>query len=313
MTNIRRWYARGNPNRWLNIIATLVTVLVVLFLCVGGVGVLRNRSASQASAATDVPDALPTATPAALPTATPVLPTATSVPTAAATPIHALIQSTDWKLTWFAGADKNRGDGTTFRQSTNNWYLRKVAPELWPTFPNVPNPLVPEFRVVQCADDPSKQCVPDGLENVMQETNFCQQLAGEECKVPVGAMHFLLYTGDYNIPGIGACKGDGTKQGCALVIVNVGRVTADFTGVYSQGFRIHARYWNGNALDMAIWALTSHTANVMLNMNSVLNPKDIQNAGANCSVPEGCKGVHIRVVFVSGNEPLLDLTTLVTR
>jgi len=51
----------------------------------------------------------------------------------------------------------------------------------------------------------------------------------------------------------------------------------------------------------------------MLNMNSKLNPTGIQNAGANCSVPEGCKGVHIQVLFTSGNEPLMGLETTFTR
>ncbi len=243
----------------------------------------------------------------------PVAPTATSAPIASptplatATPIPKLIQSADWKLTWFAGADKDRGDGTTFRQSTSKWNLRKVAPELWPTFPNVPNPLVPEFRVI------NGNQVPDGLESAMDESNFCQQLAGEACNVPVDAMHYLYFSGDYNVPNIGSCEGSVAGTGCMLVIVNVGGVTSDFTGVFGQGFRLHARYFNGNALDMAIWALTSHGANTMMNLNSALNPPNLQNAGANCSVPAGCKSVHIQVVFVSGNELLLDLTTLVTR
>ena len=242
---------------------------------------------------------IPVATPAAQPTA--------GVQVAGST------QSGDWTLTWLAGADLDRGDGTTFRQDAVKWTWRKIAPELWPTFPNVPNPLVPEFRVVACADDPTKQCVPDGLEYANQESNFCQQLAGEACRVPVAAESYLYYSGDYNIPGVGSCSENGTGIGCMLVIVNVGRVTSDYTGVFSQGFRLHARYFNGNALDMAIWALTSEGANKMLNLNSKLNPQGIQNAGANCSVPEGCKGVHVQVQFTSGNEPLLNLTTTVNK
>lgn len=231
-------------------------------------------------------------------------PTPNSIP--AATALETT-KSNDWVITWLSGATKDRGDGTTFKQDAEKWTWRKIAPELWPTFPNEPNPLVPEFRVVNGKE------VPDGLEFANQESNFCQQLAGESCRVPVAAEHYLYFTGDYDIPGIGACSESGTGYGCMLVIVNVGKVTSDNTGVFGQGFRIHARYWNGNALDMAIWGLTSQGSNAMMNLGSKLNPKGIQNAGANCSVPEGCKGVNVRVVFTSGNEPLLKLETTVSR
>ncbi|OGM82190.1 hypothetical protein A2394_02445 [Candidatus Woesebacteria bacterium RIFOXYB1_FULL_42_36] len=222
-------------------------------------------------------------------------------------------QSNDWTLTWLAGADFDRGDGTTFRQDAEKWTWRAIAPELWPTFPNEPNPLVPEFPVVTCADDPTKQCVPDGLEYANPESNFCQQLAGEACRVPVASESYLYYSGDYDIPGVGSCSENGTGIGCILVVINVGKVTSDYTGIFNQGFRLHGRYFNGNALDMAIWGLTSEGTNKMLNMNSKLNPTGIQNAGANCSVPEGCKGVHIQVLFTSGNEPLMGLETTFTR
>ncbi len=210
-------------------------------------------------------------------------------------------QESDWEVTWLPGAELDRGDGTTFRDDAGDWIWREVAPELWPTFPNEPNPLVPEFRVVNNNE------VPDGLENANQESNFCQQLAGESCRVPVAARHYFYFSGDYDIPNLGSCEEDGSSVGCMLVIVNVGEVTSDFTGVFQQGFRVHARYWNGETLDMAIWALTSHGVNTMMNMDSVLNPDGTANAGANCSVPTGCEGVHIRVLFVSGNEPLLML------
>ena len=304
MRGIRYWYSNTNTNQTRNILLTCAVVAVLALILIG-FGIASVVPNPEAPAATEAP-ALPTAT-FVPPTATPALPTPTPVILPTATTIPSLIQSDDWKLTWLSGADKDRGDGTTFRQSTSKWNLRKVAPELWPTFPNVPNPLVPEFRVI------NGNQVPDGLESAMDETNFCQQLAGEACHVPVAAMHYLYFSGDYDIPNVGSCKENGNRIGCMLVIVNVGGVTSDFTGVFGQGFRLHARYFNGNALDMGIWALTSHGANTMMNLNSALNPTNLQNAGANCSVPIGCKGVHIQVVFVSGNELLLDLTTLVTR
>ena len=238
----------------------------------------------------------PTATATAIATAT-VTPTATMTiaPTATGS---VLTSSDDWKITWLAGADKDRGDGT-FRQDAEEWVWRKVAPELWPTFPNVDNPLVPEFKTA------------DGLEYAMDESNFCQQIIDEDCRVPVAAMHYLYFTGDYDIQDIGSCEEDESRIGCMLDIINVGSVTSDFTGMFGQGFRLHARYWNGNTLNVATWALVSHGSNSMMNMNSLVNPNGIQNAGANCSVPEGCEGVNIRIVFVSGNEILMMLETTV--
>lgn len=257
--------------------------------------------------------AIPTQTALSTPTPTQAIATTTSALVVESNDDPTVTDSSGWTITYFAGADLDRGDGTTFRDDTNKWTLLEIAPELWPTFPNEPNPLVPAFRVVTCADDPTKKCTPDGLEYAMDESNFCQQLAGESCRVPVAAEHYLYFTGDYDIPGIGACSEAGTGYGCMLVIVNVGRVTSDFTGVFEQGFRLHARYWNGQKLDQAMWALTSYGINTMLNLSSELNPAGIQNAGANCSVPEGCHGVHVQIVFTSGNEPMLDLTTTVTR
>lgn len=211
-----------------------------------------------------------------------------------------------WDVSWLEPSEFDRGDGTTFKEDAEDWDLRELAPELWPTFPNVPNPLVSDFKVVTCADDPSAKCVPDGVEYANAESNFCQQLAGEACRVPVAARHYLYFSGDYDIPGIGQCSENGTGIGCLLIVDNVGEVTADITGIFQQGFRLHARYWNGDELDMAMWALASHGVNVMTNMNSRLNPDDFANAGANCSVPSGCGGVHVQWVVITGNVPMMN-------
>lgn len=213
------------------------------------------------------------------------------------------IQSEDWVVTWYDGADLDRGNLTTFRDDAKNWQWRKIQPELWPTFPNEPNPLVPEFRVVNTNE------VPDGVENAMDESNFCQQVADEECRFPVAAQHYMSFTGDYRW-NVFECAENGSRIGCNLVIVNVGGVSSDFTAYFGQGFRLHARYFNGEAMGMAMWALTSNTANYMLNLESNLNPKPLTNAGANCSVPEACLGVDTTIVFVSGNEILMSLHTV---
>lgn len=219
------------------------------------------------------------------------------------------IQSSDWEITWYDGSDKDRGDGTTFRDMAEKLSFRAVDPYLWQTFPNVPNPLVNDFRVVNGTE------VPDGLEYAMAETNFCQQNAGETCRFPVAPWHYHSFTGDYKWLQFSGEEA-GTNIGQNLIIVNVGDVSSDFTAMFGQGFRLHARYWNGEKLDMAMWGLASYNANVMLDLKSALNPDKLPksaNAGGNCSSPRGCKGVDITIVFVSGNELLMSLHTVVKK
>lgn len=240
-----------------------------------------------------------------------VFPTAESTPTQAATATLQAetvsgVTTSGWEIKYYEGADIDSGDGTTFRSTTEKWNIRDVAPELWPTFPNEPNPLVPEFRVIN-GDE-----VPDGLENAMDESNFCQQNANETCRFPVAPEHYMSFTGDYKWNDF-ACEEAGTGIGCHIVFVNVGKVSCDLTAYFGQGFRLHARYWNGDKLDMAMWALTSFTANTMLNLPSELNPDSIANAGGNCSNPEACIGVDHTIVFLSGNEILMSLHTVVMK
>lgn len=208
-----------------------------------------------------------------------------------------------WNITWYPAADFNRGDGTTFRQDASQYLWRPVAPQLWRTFPNVPNTAVPEFPVKFVDGKPT---VPWGLEYGMDESNFCQQNAGESCRVPVAAQSYFLYTGDYNQPGVGECHGS-LNQGCILMIVNVGRITADYTGVYQQGFEVKGRYWHGGIqqLPMAVWGAISHASANMTNQLTTLNTPGGTNAGSNCSVVDACNSLNILVHYTSGNEPLM--------
>jgi hypothetical protein len=297
---------------WQHVLAVILVLLTTAALAIFLILALGSISSQESNPVPAASTPMPTMTLMPPPMATPIPPTNTPIPTATATIFVPITNAENWVVSWYDGADKDRGNGTTFRQDAEKWVWRLVAPELWPTFPYIPNPLVPEFRVITC-DDPSKLCTPDGLEYAMDETNFCQQLGGEACRVPVAAKHYLYFTGDYDIPGVGSCSESGTRIGCMLIVVNVGEVTGDVTGVFGQGFRLHARYFNGNALDMAIWALASHGSNSMMNLDSELNPSPLQNAGANCSVPGGCLGVDVRALFTSGNEPLLMLTTTVKK
>ncbi len=200
-----------------------------------------------------------------------------------------------WTINWTDQARKDRGDGTTYEQWAKATYPEwsAVKPELWPTAPNVPNPLVPEFKTADGMEIPDS-----GLRN------FCQEIAGNECTVPVAAGAYFEYTGDGEIPGLWKSK-DG--MGNALVIVNVGDVTADFTGTFLQGWALKdGRYFKGGTLPIGIVATISHADNNMLNKESTLNPGEgLPNAGANCSVREGCKKVHNTVIIMSGGAPLL--------
>lgn len=214
----------------------------------------------------------------------------------------------EWVITWHEGADLDRGDGTTFRDTAEEWIWQNLAPELWPTFPNQPNPLVPSFRVVTCADNPAAQCVPDGVEYANAESNFCQQLAGEACRFPIAPNHYMYYTGDYQIELLDAeCEGGVEGRGCMWIGVNVGKVSSDMEAVFSQGFRLHARYWNGDEMDQGIGALASHGAANMLGFPTSINPLGSVNAGGNCSSADACGELYARIDFVSGNEPLATL------
>gem|GEM_PF-2945996 len=181
-----------------------------------------------------------------------------------------------------------------------------ASPELWPTFPNIPNPLVPSFRIVNGNE------VPDGLEYGQDIDIFCQQ--DLRCDFNVAARSYRLYTGDYDFPAVGeSCNIGDTGIGCAISVWNVGDVTALFENQsFDRGFTVAGRYWNGDVLHIAMSALMSHAAANMLNL-SELNPSGGANAGANCSVPSGCQGVNLVIVVTSGNEVLWKARTTVTR
>lgn len=189
--------------------------------------------------------------------------------------------------------------GATDQMKTWVTQLKDLNPEVWTVFPNVDNPK---------ADFKAK----DGLEYGMAESVFCQQ--DNRCNIPVPAEHYRLITGDYNIPGIDACSGSVAKEGCGIMIINVGKVTSNFVNAkVVEGFTVFGRYWNGDAMPTAIWAGLSETANNMLNKNSKLNPDGSVNAGANCSVPEGCNKVRLVFAVVSGNELLVKGETIISR
>ena len=194
----------------------------------------------------------------------------------------------DWEVTYFEGVT----------EQIKGWVFPNLDPVKWPEFPNVDNPLA-DFKA------------SDGLEYGIDEHQFCQQ--DQTCDMSVPAMHYRIISGDYDL-GFDQCVGSVGDQGCAIMAVNVGDVTAVFRSIMIDlGFNVMGRYWNGDVLPTAIWAVLSHVGSNMLNMNSTLNPIKIQNAGANCSSPEACKTVRLAFVITSGNEVLVKGVTIISK
>lgn len=194
-----------------------------------------------------------------------------------------------------------------------------IRPDLWQVFPNIPNDLVSEFRVVPCEHDPSQECTPDGLEYGEDLDIFCQQ--DVRCDFNVAARHYRLYTGDYDFPGVGeSWHENGTGICGAIAVFNIGNVTAIFESqTFDRGFTVTGRSYNQDVLHMGMWGLMSHTAANMLNMTTMaspmqtLNQPNRTNAGANASNPEGCRGVNAVIVVISGNQVIFKARTQVFR
>lgn len=198
-------------------------------------------------------------------------------PVPAAPPSANDVKIGDWEITYYKGATSEM----------KNWKFSNLEPIVWPEFPNVDNGVY---------------LASQGLEYGEDLTTFCQYK--ETCDFVVPARHYRLYTGDYKLDGVGSCFGEG-KKGCALMVINVGEITASFEDqTFDAGFTVWGRYWDGKFLPQAVWALLSHASNNMLNMDSILNPTTITNAGANCSVVDGCLSVENTFVIISGNEIL---------
>lgn len=201
-----------------------------------------------------------------------------------------------WNVSFYEGAT----------DQMHGWFskLKDPNPAQWPDFPNVDNPTV-SFKAA------------DGLEYGLDESVFMEQ--NEFGQMPVQARGYRLITGDYNIPGVDACEATEVKGGCAIAIFNVGEVTADLKAWVRQGFTVPGRYWNGDTLELAMWGLSSHVSANMLNMSTngtggkTLNQSDRTNAGANCSVVEGCQNVRFVIAITSGNQLLVKAVTTITK
>jgi hypothetical protein len=278
-----------------------------------------SANAVPAPAATQAPDAK--ATPQAPNTAATEQPQANGTTSDQALAISAeqgpdgmaieTVQEGNWEVTYYQGVtDQMRG-----------WFyrLRNPSPELWPVFPNQPNPAITDnnlWRVVY--DKDGNPQTPDGLYYGLDESVFMQQ--NEFGQFPVQARGYRLITGDYIIPGIDECQAETAQAGCAYAQFNVGEVTADMRGWVRQGFTVEGRYFNGDALEIGMWGLSSATSASMLNMlvyadyptGKVLDIPSFTNAGSNCSVPFACERVRFTITITSGNQLLVKATVYVT-
>jgi len=180
-----------------------------------------------------------------------------------------------WAISYFPGAT----------QEMRGWKFQDPAPKSWPMFPNVPNGNIPAL-----------------LEYGKTIDEFCQQ--GQVCDVVVSAMHYRIISGDYNLPDVA----ENCQSGCAIMLVNVGNVTASFRNQsVDAGWTVTGRYWDGSKMPDTICAGLSHTGYNMLNLAGNVNP------GANCGSPSGCPKVRLTFVIISGNEVLMKGTSIVSR
>lgn len=276
---------------WLNkkerqkYVGLLVFALVVATL---GLILLWPLVVAPTAPVVQVPIALPTvASPVPqqpmVPTQVPLTPTEVPAPTQS----PQSVSSGSWEIELFSGAT----------QQMRGWSFQALDPVNWPDFPNVDNPQV-GFRAA------------DGLEYGMDESLYCQR--NQTCDIVVPAMHYRIISGDYNL-GFDSCEGSVAGEGCAIMLVNVGNVSADFREIQIDlGFTVFGRYWNGDKMPLAIWAGLSHVVHNMLNLLPQVGSGDV-NRGANCSVPQGCQSVRAAFVIMSGNEILVKGVTTVSR
>jgi hypothetical protein len=232
----------------------------------------------------------------------------------AATTIISGSVGNDWKITMIDVKGNPIVDAWLNR-------LRKPAPELWPTFPNVPNPLVPEFRVVNGNE------VPDGLEYGEDDSPFCEYK--QTCDWVVPAWHYRLISGDYAFTSSEfsyTCQNvEGQpRKGCLIVLFNVMDETYTWRDQsVDNGFTVMGRYWNGDALEWGAWGLVSHAVANMLNFptmrdpttGNVLNAGGLSsNAGANCGIqPNACGTVDATIIVHAGDRILAVAQTTVSK
>lgn len=196
-------------------------------------------------------------------------------------------------------------DGEDYR--VRDWLERlcNPAPRKWPSFPNEPNKRVPDTG--KCSFQ-----VSNGAEYGVPMVPYCPQ--DDYCNFPVPSRHFRLITADYSFLGRD-CSG-----GCLLLLINVSDSDWIWEDQHAKsGFSVPGRYFNGDKLEQAAWALVSHHSAQMLNLNTeglkgeVLNTEGGTNAGGNCGTYEGCEKVNAFIVVHAQDRIIATAETNVTR
>lgn len=294
------------------ILFLFVVAAFILSACSNAVKVRDPAQIKVASATSTVQAVQPTYT--LYPTQVPYTPVPTqmvSTTALAATLVPASVNSATnngWEI--------NRID-TKNDPIVESWLSKVKEPSLllWPTFPNVANPKVPDFKVA------------NGAEYGQDDSPFCEYM--QTCDWVVPGWHYRLISGDYKFtsPKFSySCQNvEGqARKGCLIVLFNV--MNESFTWrnqSVDNGFTVMGRYWNGDELQWAVWGLTSHASANMLNLATMRDPTtgnvlnaggNSANAGANCGVqPDACDVVDVMVIVQAGDNILATMHTTVTK
>jgi len=292
----------------MNKIFTFSSLILVLFFVAGCSAVDGFLQPSETEAQDAAVPATPTAQPTAIVAQPTVIATTPSVTTAKT------VSVSGWEINEIDLKDD---------PIVAAWIpkVKAPAPDLWPTFPNVPNPLVPEFRVV------NGNQVPDGVEYGEDDSPFCEYK--QTCDWVVPAWHYRLISGDYKFTSpkfsYSCQNAEGQpRKGCLIVLFNVMNESYTWRDQsVDNGFTVVGRYWNGDQLQWAVWGLTSHAAANMLNLPSMRDPTtgnvlnaggNSANAGGNCGIqPDACSTVDVMVIIHAGDRILATMHTTVAK
>lgn len=189
----------------------------------------------------------------------------------------------------------NNPASTNPRQANWQAFLSQYGldPEKWLTPVNMPNPLVPEFRVVNGNE------VPDGAAVAAPDHTYGEQ--DDYLNVYSAAGHLRYISADYNLPALGVECHQENNIGCILIIANTGSTAVTFEDqMVKNGFSYEGPFFNGETLGMALWGTASHGAANMLDMSTLLNAQAGVNFGSNCGLATACRGVLVTIVGHSG-------------
>lgn len=204
-------------------------------------------------------------------------------------------RSGDWEVSLFVGSNDQQ----------KQWGIDIGSNELQ---------LAPDKWVKPFNEDNAGFAATNGYEYDLNKSSntLCAQSA--PCPVLIDSNSYRLTSADGVIPALGwKCSADSaTHKGCAILITNIGNVTANFESHFESGFSIAGKFYNGGllvdkdrktiepgrqALPVAMWAMMSNVVHSMME-------------GDNCSQESGCDAVDMTWFVVSGNVPVMKVHTV---